>query len=420
MQTDSPNLATWQRAHEELVDITKQKTKLNHQEAEWLRVAHRERTHLFLGFGSFAEYVERTCGYTSRQARERIRVALALAELPVLQEKLEGGEVSWSAARELTRVVTEETENEWLDATAGKSVRDIERLVAGLERGDSSDDGKGGEPKRHVLRVEVGADTYATYREAIAHLQRKAGGQLDEEAALLAMARHVLGGPKDEGRASYQIAMTVCPECGRGTQLGRGEAVPVEPEVVEMAECDAQRLTTHVGHDHPATPDTNRATQDIPPATRRAVMRRDGGRCVVPGCRNATFLDLHHLALRSEGGDHDPDRLISICGAHHKAAHRGALVIEGPVSKGLRFFHADGTEYGGEVSAKQAVAKRDAFLALRSFGFKESEVRGALHRSGLGGTDVPTLVRAALRLLHRPDSVREPRVRYAVPMRRCA
>ena len=181
-----------------------------------------------------------------------------------------------------------------------------------------------GVPKRHVLRIEVSADTYATYREAIAHLQREAGGGLDEEAALLTMARDVLGGPKDEGRASYQISMNVCRACGRATQQGRGEAVAVEPEVVQMAECDAQRLpskATHVGHEgSQAPPEKAHATQDIPPATRRAVMRRDGGQCVVPGCRNATFLDLHHLKPRSEGGNHDPDRLVCICAAHHKAA----------------------------------------------------------------------------------------------------
>jgi hypothetical protein len=32
-----------------------------------------------------------------------------------------------------------------------------------------------------------------------------------------------------------------------------------------------------------------RARQDVPPAVRRAVLRRDGGRCVVPGCRHRDF-----------------------------------------------------------------------------------------------------------------------------------
>jgi hypothetical protein len=45
-----------------------------------------------------------------------------------------------------------------------------------------------------------------------------------------------------------------------------------------------------------------RATQDIPPALRRAVLVRDQHCCRVPGCKNTAFLDLHHIELRSEGG----------------------------------------------------------------------------------------------------------------------
>jgi hypothetical protein len=70
-----------------------------------------------------------------------------------------------------------------------------------------------------------------------------------------------------------------------------------------------------------------RAKQTVPPATRRAVLRRDHRRCTVPGCRNTLFLDVHHLELRSEGGRNEADNLITLCGAHHRAAHRGERAI---------------------------------------------------------------------------------------------
>ena len=68
-----------------------------------------------------------------------------------------------------------------------------------------------------------------------------------------------------------------------------------------------------------ATGTQARATQTIPPAVRRQVMRRDRKRCVVPGCTNHRFVDVHHLDPRSEGGGHDPDRLAVLCGSHHRA-----------------------------------------------------------------------------------------------------
>jgi hypothetical protein len=91
--------------------------------------------------------------------------------------------------------------------------------------------------------------------------------------------------------------------------------------------------------------------------------------------------------------------------------HNGTLLIEGSVSGGLRFSHADGTEYGGPVCADVAAARAEVFLALRSFGFKESESKRALARVQDQTTDVPTLFRDAMRVLQ-PRGVGEPRVKY--------
>ena len=146
-----------------------------------------------------------------------------------------------------------------------------------------------------------------------------------------------------------------------------------------------------------------RAHQDIPPAVRRKVLRRDGGRCVVPGCRHATNVDIHHLTLRSEGGGHDEDGLVVLCSAHHRAQHRGHLLIEGRVSTGLRFRHADGRGYGAEVDAVSASAYAEAFRALRGLGFREGEAQRALawvrEHAHVGGSGVPDLIKAALGVL---------------------
>src|SRR5687767_1818734 len=66
------------------------------------------------GFGSFYEYAERLFGFTRRQTEERLRMAERLEDLPRLNEAFANGELCFSAARELTRVATEENEAEWL------------------------------------------------------------------------------------------------------------------------------------------------------------------------------------------------------------------------------------------------------------------------------------------------------------------
>jgi hypothetical protein len=63
----------------------------------------------------------------------------------------------------------------------------------------------------------------------MAGLRRGSGTSLDDDAALLEMARCVLGGPSDEGRSTYQIALTVGAACGTARQDASGDAVSVAP-----------------------------------------------------------------------------------------------------------------------------------------------------------------------------------------------
>jgi hypothetical protein len=125
-------------------------------------------------------------------------------------------------------------------------------------------------------------------------------------------------------------------------------------------------------------PSIARSKQSIPPAVRRAVLARDQHRCRVPGCRHATFLDIHHLVPRSEGGSNDPANTITICSAHHRANHRGKLIIESNGDGPPRFMHADGSIYGHVVSPRVVDAHAKVFAGLRHLGFRERDVKAVL------------------------------------------
>ena len=370
----------WVRAHEALTRLAKSRAMADAEEGRWLLAALRSAAHVHLGFGSFGEYVERLFGYGRRCTQEKLRVAEALEQLPALALALEEGALSGSAVRELTRIAVPETERAWLQVAYGKTIRQLEELVAGRRAGDAPDSPPDPAARRQVLRFEVTAETLALFRQALAEIRRRTGAALDDDAALLELARQIMAGPSDEGRSSYQIALTVCAECGAGSQAANGEVVRVSPEIVAMATCDGQHLgrvdlqpandqRAHVGA---------RAKQSIPPAIRRAVLRRDHQHCRVPGCQNATFLDLHHINLRSEGGSHHADNLLSVCGAHHRALHRGGLTLEGTHSEDVVFRHADGSLYGKAVNAKALDVQAKVFGGLRNLGFREGEIRRVL------------------------------------------
>src|SRR4026209_934565 len=245
-QAVSP-LLDWKRAHAELVGLARKQAGLDREIGRWLLYARRAGTHAWLGYGSIHEYAQQLFGFTSRQTQERLRVAEALEELAMLDSAFEQGKLCWSAVRELTRVATPETESKWLAASNDRSAHQIAHMVAGRARGDRPQDRVHVALLRRVLRFELSPATYATVQEALTKIRREAGGRLNDDEALLLMARHVLGGPRDEGRSSYQIAVSICPCCERGFQHARGELVELSSAAVEVACCDAQ----HIGEMQP-------------------------------------------------------------------------------------------------------------------------------------------------------------------------
>lgn len=103
--------------------------------------------------------------------------------------------------------------------------------------------------------------------------------------------------------------------------------------------------------------------------------------------------------MRSEGGDHNPNGLVVLCSAHHRATHQGKLRIEGRVSTGLVFRHADGRVYGQPVSAVSVELWTKAFQALKNLGFRECDTRRALKaiRSEAEKAQAPPTVEQVLR-----------------------
>jgi hypothetical protein len=217
-------VARWEQIHRQGMSIATRKARLDHEEAEWMLTAEQSGVHRQLGYGSFCQYLEFVFGYSTQDALTRLRVAKRLAELPEVSAALRRGQQTWSGCRELSRVATAETETEWLAATADKNVRQIERLVSGLEKGDLPDDNKKLSAATHRLSFEVDSDSFALWREAVKKLRAEHGGSLTDDEVVSAMARRVLEGPTDEGRASYQIALTVCETCEQAFQQGSGEA----------------------------------------------------------------------------------------------------------------------------------------------------------------------------------------------------
>jgi hypothetical protein len=400
-------VASWVIAHEGVLEVAKERAKLERREGTTLLRAYRTKVHRHLGYGAFAEYSDRFLGHCYRTTADKLRTAEALEQLPELARAQQEGHLHASAVRELARVATAETESAWIDAAKGRRVREVEKLVSGRARGDHPTTPPRPELEKHVLRFEVRAETLAAFRDAMRRLDQTSGEKLDDDSALLLLARAVLSPPAAGdagalGRANYQVSVIVCDRCKRAVQPAGADRVEIGSATLETACCDAQRIDlTHgdargagLGASDPraAAP---RATQSVPPAVRRQVLLRDHQMCRVPGCRNTLALDVHHIQPRAEGGTHHAENQLCLCTVHHRAVHQGELVVSGCAPDGLAFRHADGTPYGGPVSAARSDVCKKVFGGLCWLGFKSSEARRALDQCLLG--EVPRNAEALLR-----------------------
>src|SRR5437868_15018510 len=87
------------------------------------------------GTGSCAAWIAWRCGLTARAAREHVRVARRLAELPQTRAAFAHGVLSYAKVRALTRVATAESEGELLELAGVLTAAQLERTVRAYRRG---------------------------------------------------------------------------------------------------------------------------------------------------------------------------------------------------------------------------------------------------------------------------------------------
>ncbi|HKO92119.1 MAG TPA: hypothetical protein VJU61_13240 [Polyangiaceae bacterium] len=334
---------SWQVAHEALSRLARARAAADAEEGRWLLAAERAAVHVHLGYGSFSEYIERLFGYQPRSVQERLRVAEALEGLPSLARALSNGELSWSAARELTRVAVQDTEQEWLEFARGKTLRQLEQVLAYKSSGDTPASPPDLSAQRHTLRFDVAAETLALFREAMNELRRRADTHLDDDSALLELARRVLGGPSQEGRSSYQIVLSVCPDCGNGQQQSAGGLVPVGADIVSMAQCDAQHVSLRA--DPVATPSAAPANDLAPDAERE--VRASTADSAMASDPVWAGQDGAHVSADARPSTSSVDNRNAHVGAPATSARRGSISVDNHAAQ----VDASATQGGPHVGA---------------------------------------------------------------------
>jgi hypothetical protein len=393
------------------------------------------------GFRSCAEWLSWRTGMAPGAARERVRVARSLENLPRTSGALERGELSYSKARALTRVARPDTEERLLGVAMHATAAQTERLVAGwarLDRETARDKAsiREAEALRHaarflqlrpdpddgswVLKARLDPEVGMLLRKALelaaeALFRAEPDGERPPATARAADALGLLAEtalragvefPGTEGRTTgradrFQVILHVSAE----TPGGDREDALLPTATHDRLICDASRVQVREAPD--GTPlSVGRRSRIVPPSLRRALDVRDGG-CRFPGCGNR-ICDAHHVVPWQDGGPTDLENLVLLCRRHHRLVHEGGFHMEVGVAGGgwaVRFLDPDGRDV---VAAPPRPRLR---------GDARDEIRAAAEARGLSidpGTNVPRWdgtrldLGYALWVLWRPQTAPDP------------
>ena len=331
----------------------------------WLELVaefDRREAHETWGFYSCGAWVAWRCSIDPRSAREHVRVARALGELPLVRERFRRGELSYSKVRAITRIATPQIEEELVEMARFATAAQLERLVRGYRRAVSLEsaevayrdrffshewDEDGSLCIRGRLTPEDGAlflKALEAGREAIrercgGHDQGAQGGsaepgpprRVNDADALMQVAEAALAGDRGVRSAGerHQVVVHVDAEALGGDEeqghcrLDDGPAIPAE--TARRLACEASLVA--MLHGAKGTLDVGRKTRAIPPSLRRALQARDEGHCRFPGCENRRWVDAHHIQHWARGGETKLDNLVLLCTHHHRLLHEGGFGV---------------------------------------------------------------------------------------------
>lgn len=319
-------------------------------------------------FNNCADWLNMKCGIAPGTAREKIRVANALFDLTATAEAFQRGELSYSKARELTRIATPANEQKLLDYAIPATALQVEnhcRELRNVQRDVSTADANTLHQRRCLTRslhgdgsmsihielpqesgdlvmkalelamkeLELAADEFECEQ---AHENEQEGdtGATGESLfarqadALVQMARGYLAGGKEKSSSSadhYQVMVHVDEEVLRQAPTESSKS-DLPCETVRRLCCDSG-LVVVTKNKNGDPLNVSRKHRVVQPPLRRALIARDKC-CRFPGCTHDRWLDAHHVEHWADGGETSLDNTVLLCSQHHRLLHEGGFQIK--------------------------------------------------------------------------------------------
>ncbi len=323
---------------------------------------------------SCAHWLNWKCGISLGAAREKVRVARALENLPSISAAMATGKVSYSKAREITRIGNSGNEGYLLMIAEHGTASHVETLVRAYRRCQEAEELSREQRQQQNRRVSFRHDDDSSLI-LTCHLPAEAGAivmkALDIAIEKIPVYQDVPAGTSNEvvpfsarradalarvaesflahdvlespGTDRQQIVVHVAAETLRHRAAGCCEiehGPAIAAATARRFSCDASVVTLIEDEDGEPL-NVGRKTRVISAPLRRLLTARDRG-CRFPGCSNARYIDMHHIKHWANGGETRPANLVSLCRFHHRAVHEGGFDVQIIDDGALRFVNAKG------------------------------------------------------------------------------
>jgi hypothetical protein len=328
---------------------------------------------------SCAHWLNWKCGIDMGAAREKVRTANALLDLPQISAAMERGQLSYAKARALTRVACANTEKTLLEYALHGTAAHVERIVRDFRRCKEAEelsrdaqqqanrkltwfhDGDGMLVIKARLPPEAGqmfikAIEAASEEIPVAEISAETpnvkfvpqqSARKVDALAIVAESFLAHGPAALKGGDRHQIVVHVAGETLRDSTAGRcnfEHGPSVAAETARRLSCDCS-IVPIIENDDGEPLNVGRKTRSIPPALHRALNSRDKGCCRFPGCPNTRYLDGHHIKHWAHGGETKLSNLVSLCRFHHRQVHEGNVVVRVLDDGAIRFVTPSGRSF---------------------------------------------------------------------------
>jgi len=328
----------------------------------------REEAYARHGLANTAQWLNWQCGIGAVAAREKVRVARSLEQLPEIADAFAKGEISYSKVRAMTRVATPANESVLVHTARNGTAAHVEKLVRKYrwtQRRDAAQLAQRQNEFRKVsyffgmdgefilsacLPPEIGAvvskalqtavEAVRESKEVTAETPLQIPSDVWKADALRLMAETFLdhrgeetgaGSAADRLQVVVHIDQAILSEQQAAAEAGAPHRCELEDgpalalDTARRLACDASVVGIVEGEEGEPL-DIGRKTRSIPPAIARALRARDGG-CRFPGCDRTRFCQGHHIEHWGNGGETKLDNLITLCGFHHRLVHEGGYGV---------------------------------------------------------------------------------------------